>query len=113
VDLSNIFDYLVIGIAAAIFWKFLTKRSSATEFEELKEHSKKIMVLNIYEVIDEKTKAKMYLVHKSTNKEFVFQTNSLEEILPKLKTTFVDTPVMFMSDDYRLLAMFTMNEDKK
>jgi hypothetical protein len=55
----------------------------------------------------------MYLVHKSTNKEFVFQTNSLEEILPKLKTTFVDTPVMFMSDDYRLLAMFTMNEDKK
>ena len=112
-DLNNIFDFLVISFVAVMILKFVLFRTSNSELDELKEHSKKIMVLNIYEVIDNKTSTKLYLVHKSDTKEFVFQTNSLEEILPKLKTAFVDTPVMFMSDDYRLLAMFTMNEDKK
>jgi hypothetical protein len=104
-DLSNVIDYLIIGFIAALIWKFLTKNSS--ELESIKEDSKKIVVLNITEV------DQIFLVHKSDTKEFVFQTKTLEEILPKLKTTFVDTPIMFMSDDFRLLALFTMNEEKK
>jgi hypothetical protein len=113
-DLSNMFDYLVIGIAAAIIWKFLTKdRSSSVELKALKEDAENIVAVNIYEVIDEKSNMRSYLVHKSLNKEFLFQTATLESILPKLKEKFVDTPIMFISDDHRLLAMFTMNETKK
>jgi len=66
---------------------------------------KEVVVLHLTELVNTTTNQSQFLVYRGGTKEFLFQSASMAEIAEKIKSTFNDTPVMVMSENFNALAL--------